>query len=207
MTPRRYEQRARAESAERTRRAILDAVYGELRKSPSTPVAIDRVASEAGVARSTVYVVFGSRAGLFDAFAADLWERSGYDRLLEAIRVPDPLDTLRDGIRVGVDVYAADRDVFRALFSMAALDSEAVGGAIGRIEQNRTQGMAWLAGRLARMGALREGVGQRQAAHVLWMATSFEGFDLLYTGRGLGARAVADVLVSIAERTLLAEPG
>jgi hypothetical protein len=32
--------------------------------------------------------------------------------------------------------------------------------------------------------------------------TSFESFDLLYDGRGLSARATADLLVETAERTL-----
>jgi hypothetical protein len=33
--------------------------------------------------------------------------------------------------------------------------------------------------------------------------TSFESFDLLYTGRGLSTDAVADVLTATAERALL----
>jgi AcrR family transcriptional regulator len=36
------------------------------------------VLNATGVARSTVYVVFQSRAGLFDALAADLYDRAGY---------------------------------------------------------------------------------------------------------------------------------
>ncbi|MFD7012014.1 hypothetical protein [Rhodococcus jostii] len=46
-------------------------------------------------------------------------------------------------------MFAAHRDVFRALFSMAQLDADAVGGAIARIEENRAGGMAHLAQRLA----------------------------------------------------------
>src|SRR5919199_854791 len=98
MATRRYEQRLRAQAAEETRRRILDALYERLREAPADPVSIDRIAREAGVARSTVYVVFGSRAGLFDAFAADLMERGGFERVLEAIANPDPLVTVRDGI-------------------------------------------------------------------------------------------------------------
>ena len=42
------------------------------------------------------------------------------------------------------------------------------------------------------------------AAHVLWIATGFEGFDVLYTGRGLSVKKTGDLLVAMAERTLLA---
>src|SRR4051794_27619900 len=157
MATRRYEQRLRAQSADETRRRVLDAVYEQLRESPAQPVSVDRIARTAGVARSTVYVFFGSRAGLFDAFAADLLERGGFGRVLEAIANPDPRVTVRDGITGGVHLFAAHREVFRALYSMAALDPEAVGGAVQRSEANRAEGMASLAGRLARDGALRDG--------------------------------------------------
>jgi AcrR family transcriptional regulator len=82
MAPRRYEQRLRAESAAETRLRILDAVYERLREAPAEAVSVDWVAKMARVARSTVYLIFESRAGLFDALAADLFDRSGYARLL-----------------------------------------------------------------------------------------------------------------------------
>src|SRR5829696_5842576 len=139
MAIRRYEQRLRAEAAEQTRRRILDAVYERLRVAPTEPVALDRVARKAGVARSTVYLIFGSRAGLFDAVALEVYDRAGYPRLLEAVRVPDPRDTLRGGITAGVHIFAAYRDVFRALYSMEELEQEATGGAISRVEENRAE--------------------------------------------------------------------
>jgi hypothetical protein len=52
---------------------------------------------------------------------------------------------------------------------------------------------------------LRDGIGVKEAAHILWIAASFEAFDLLYTGRGLSPKKVADILVAIAERSLLAK--
>ena len=204
MATRRYDQRLRAQSAEETRRRVLDAVYEELREAPARPVSIDRVARAAGVARSTVYVIYGSRAGLFDALAADLLERGGFDRVLEAVADPDPRVTVRDGIAGGVHTFAAHRDVFRALFSMAALDPDAVGGAMHRGEERRARGMARLAKRLARQGALRAGLTAKQAADRLWVLTSFDAFDLLSSGRGLPADEVGAALVEMAERDVLA---
>jgi AcrR family transcriptional regulator len=204
MATRRYEQRLRAQTADETRRRVLDAVYDELRETPSRPVSVDRIARTAGVARSTVYVIFGSRAGLFDAVASDLMERGGFQRVLDAVANPDPRVTVRDGITGGVHTYAAHRDVIRALFSMAALDEEAVGGAMQRMEERRAKGMMKLARRLARRGHLPERITARQAADRLWVMTSFDAFDLLYSGRRLSADEVAGVLVEITERSLLA---
>ena len=206
MATRRYEQRLRAQTAEETRRRVLDAVYEQLREAPAQPVSVDRIARAAGVARSTVYVIFGSRAGLFDAFAADLLERGGFRRVLEAVADPDPRVTVRAGITGGVHTFAAHRDVFRALVSMAELDPDAVGGAMQRSEQRRAKGMQRLAGRLARQGLLPEGLTAKQAADRLWVLTSFDAFDLLHAGRGLSADAVARVLVDMAERSVLTAP-
>jgi AcrR family transcriptional regulator len=204
VATRRYEQRLRARTAQETRRRVLDAVYDQLREAPAQPVSVDGIARTAGVARSTVYVIFGSRAGLFDAFAADLLERGGFRRVIDAVADPDPRVTLRDGITGGVHTFAAHSEVTRALVSMAALDPDAVGGAMQRSEQRRAKGMMRLARRLARHGLLREGITAKQAADRLWVMTSFDAFDLLYSGRGLSADDVARVLVDVAEHSLFA---
>jgi AcrR family transcriptional regulator len=204
VATRRYEQRLRAQAAEETRRRVLDALYDELRATPAQPVSVDRIARTAGVARSTVYAIFGSRAGLFDAFAADVLERGGFRRVLDAVADPDPRVTLRAGIAGGVHTFAAYRDVFRALVSMAELDPDSVGGAMQRSDERRAKGMTSLARRLARDGLLRERLTATQAADRLWVLTSFDAFDLLYRGRGRSANAVAGILVDLAERAVLA---
>jgi AcrR family transcriptional regulator len=201
-----YEQRARAEEAERTRLRIIEAVFTRLREAPAEPVAIDEVARIAGVARSTVYAIFGSRAGLFDAVGQELAERSGYARLLEAKHEEDARDHLRAGIRAASEMLAANRDIYRALHSMAKLDDQAVGGAMRRREEERTAGMRRLAGRLAEQGVLHEGLSAKDAEHVLWVLTSFESFDSLYTGRGLSTARTVEFLIDIAERALYAKP-
>ncbi|HYY20266.1 MAG TPA: TetR/AcrR family transcriptional regulator [Thermoleophilaceae bacterium] len=204
MATRPYEQRARAEEAERTRMRIIEAVFTRLREAPAERVAIDQVAHMAGVARSTVYAIFGSRSGLFDAVGRELAARSGYARLLDAKHQPDAREHLRAGFRAASEMLAANRDIYRALRSMAQLDEQAVGGVVRRMDEERGRGMARLAGRLAEQGVLREGLSVEDAEHVLWVLTSFESFDALYTGRGLSTDRAVELLVDTAERALYA---
>jgi AcrR family transcriptional regulator len=199
---RKYEQRLRAQTAVDTKRRILDAVYQRLVDAPSEPVSLDKVAKLAEVARSTIYTVFGSRAGLFDAFGMDLLHRGGFTGMVHAVLQPDARQGLRDGIRGNVHMYAAHRDVLRALFSMAELDADAVGGAIRRLEHGRAEGMNGLARRLHEQHALRDGATADHAADVLWLLTSFDSFDLLFTGRRLSTDTVTATLADTAEHAL-----
>ena len=202
MATRKYEQRLRAESAEETRRRILDAVCQRLRSAPAEPVSIEEIARMARVSRSTVYLVFGSRAGLFCALGADLLERGGFGSMLAAASHPDAREALRGGIRGVVEMYAAHRDVLRALNSMAQLDADAVGGAVQRMDEGRAGGMAAQARRLAEQGILRADVTVDVATDLLCLLTSFDSFDLLHTGRDLPAAQAADLLITTAERSL-----
>lgn len=202
MSPRRYEQRLRAEAAEDTRRRVLDALYERLRSAPSRPVSVDEVAQAAGVARSTIYLIFGSRAGLFDALAAELFKTGEFALVESAAANPNARESLRDSALGGVRMFAAHRDVFRVLYSMAQLDAKAVGGAVQRLEAARAGGMSRLATRLAAHDLLRSDVTTEDATHVLWLLSSFDAFDVLFTGRGLGVDEVAELLTAVAERTL-----
>ena len=124
MPTRKYEQRLRAEAADETRRRILDALYERLRERPAEPASVDEIARLARVSRSTIYLIFGSRAGLFDALANDLFESGEFARVVEAIAQPDAREHLRGGVEGGTRMFAAHRDVFRVLYSMAAARRE-----------------------------------------------------------------------------------
>lgn len=202
MATRKYDQRLRAESAAETRRRILDAVARRLREAPTEPLNLDQVASMAKVARSTIYVVFDSKAGLLDAFARDLWERTGLPELTKAVASEDPRDHLRLGIDASCRMYAADLELYRVLFAMSQLDPRSVGGAIETKEEARAGGIAHLAQRLEEGKVLRDGVTVDEAADLLWMLTSFEAFELLHTGRRLSIDDAIGVLVDTAERAL-----
>ncbi|GAA2137565.1 TetR/AcrR family transcriptional regulator [Actinomadura napierensis] len=191
---------AQAESGRVPRRG--DAVRRLLVEAPAEPVSLDGVARLARVARSTIYTVFGSRTGLFVALGMDLLDRGGFAGMRQAFVQPDARQGMRDGIVLSARMYAAHRDVLRALYSMAHLDAEAVGAAVRLLEDGRAHGMDGLARRLHEAGALRDGVTAEQAGHTLWLLTGFDAFDALFTGRSLPADAVAAHLADVAERAL-----
>jgi len=199
---RKYEQQLRAETAEETRRRILDAVAQRLRDAPTEPLSLDQVAKLARVARSTIYLIFGSRAGLFDAFTDDLADRTGLAGLTEAVANPDARRHLREGIAAGYRMFAEDLVVYRVLFSMNHLDPASVGGAVERMEKRRAGGMRYLAQRLAENSVLRDDVTLEQAADVLWVLCSFETFDTLYTDRGKSLDETIQLIAWMAEQSL-----
>ena len=202
MPTREYKQRLRAESAAETRQRILDAVAERMRTAPTEPVSIDQVARLAKVSRSTIYVVFDSRAGLFEAFAEDLWERTGLADLSQATKSADALEHLRGAMKAACRMFAGDLDVYRVLFTMARLDPDAVGQVIERTETDRKHGMKHLAMRLAEDGYLRDDITVEQALDLLWVLGSFDAFYLVHAGRNLSVDDAADLLSLTAERTL-----
>jgi AcrR family transcriptional regulator len=205
MSTRPYRQQVRAQAAEETRRRILDALYAQLRDRPAAPVRLEEVATAAGVSRSTVYLAFGSRAGLFAALTERLLLGPGNQRIDEAARHPDARETLRGGLEGGVRMYAAHRDVLRVLYAAGKLDPGGAGGAIARSERRRYESMTWIADRLAAQGRLRPDVAPEQAAHVIWLLASFDAFDLL-TARGVADEDVTRILTETAEAALLGLP-
>jgi AcrR family transcriptional regulator len=201
MSQRRYVQKARAEAAAETRARILDATLASFRRAPEDGLSVDQIAEEAGVARSTVYVVFGGRAGLFEAATLELVERAGRERLSKETMRPDALDALRGALRVSCEMYGAERDAFRAIISLGVTDPDAA-RAYELLEETRAGGMLFMAKRLHEEGKLRDGVTRRDAADVLWLLASFDAFDQLRTGRNLSTKKAADRIVEMAERTL-----
>ena len=202
MSPRRYEQRKRADSAAETRRLILDTVFEALRDHPAGTVSVGEVARRAGVARSTLYLTFGSRAGLFEAVATEVAERSGLAAVVEAVADPDAREHLRRGIRASFAMFAAERDVWAALFAMGHADPHSLGGAVAFNEQARHQAVGELVVHLGAQGELRDGITAEEAVDVLFVLTSFQSFDLLVTDRGVPVELAVDRLVAAAERAV-----
>jgi AcrR family transcriptional regulator len=165
-------------------------------------VSVDEIARLAGVARSTIYLTFGSRAGLFHALFDEVLRGNAYRDLIEAVYHPDPLTMLREGILATMRMYAEHADVQRVFYRMATLEPDAAPFPPGRAEDDRRGGMERLARTLAEHGLLRADITVEDATHMLWLLTSFDAFDQLHTGRGLTVDKTAELLTAMAERSV-----
>jgi AcrR family transcriptional regulator len=158
---------------------------------------MEDVAKRSGVTRATVFNQFGSKLALLQAIAAEAGQRSRSQTTFEAQKLPDAYEAFRLSLIEGYRFFAAERMMFRQIISLAAVDPEAKELVAG-FEQNRRQGMKQMADRLADEGYMREGWSRGTLADLLWIATSFETFDLLHSGRGLSARVAAQRTLAMA---------
>jgi AcrR family transcriptional regulator len=201
--PRTYVQKARAEAAERTRAQILESARASLLANERLEFSVGDVATAAGVARSTIYATFGSRAGLLAALSDDVLHGAGLDEVIDAFKLPDPRQALELSLAASCRMFAAEQGLFRRLHLLGEVDPEAA-APLKRSESDRAYGMASLADRLQASGQLREGVEPAHAADTLWLLTSFAAFDELYTRRGLDAAATTATLLDLVRRAVLA---
>jgi AcrR family transcriptional regulator len=201
-TPKRpYRQRLRAESSAMTRQRIIDAARQVLTAQPLRGFNLSEVAEAARVVRSTIYAVFGSREGLLRAVAQDMTERGGWDRMREAFRDPDAWAAIRRNIEEGTRMVASEHPVALAISTLAAVDPDAAVVA-AEMDELRLRGLRDLVRRLDEQGYLRPELGRERAVEILWVLTSWNSFDQLYSGRGLDQPAAAERLVTMARLTL-----
>lgn len=200
--PRTYVQRARQETAAATRRRMIEAARAVLARGDLAKLDLADVAKEAGLARSTIYLSFGTRSAFIDEIVRDSLARAGFGRLGQYFMLPDAAEAMEKSLAQGAVVYAAEHLVLSRMIQLARLDKEA--GALGeQRERNRMAGMRDLASRLRRQGKLRAGLSAETAASILWVLTSFDTFDQLHLGWGLDAKACGARLVALARGSLL----
>src|SRR5215472_2400600 len=199
---RRYVQRARAESAATTRRRMLEAARVVLLDDEVPRLELAEVAERAGTARSTVYLSFGTRSALITAILDDSLNRAGFERVRECLALPDAIEAMEKTLAQAAAMYATEHAVLRRMLLLARLDPDAARDYEAR-QQRRAAGMGGLAKRLRDQQRLRARVSVDEASAVLWVLTSFETFDQLFSGWSLDARTCEALIVAMARSSLL----
>ena len=200
--PRAYRMQARAESAEATRRRVIDAARQAILDGPAPEISMGDVARRAGVARSTLYASHGSQAGLIGAVMVDAGMRGGFEHMLELFNMPDAAEAMRLALREGMRMIASDYELARRGRILAQLDPAVMAG-MKVSDEFRAGGMRYQAGRLAEQGHLRPGVTVEDAAALLYALTDLGTFEALRSGFGLDTEQIADFTVAVASRQLL----
>ena len=197
-----YRQRKRAASAASTRARILRTARGLFERKGLFDVGMDAVAERAGVARATVFQIFGSKAGLLDAIAVSTEDSAEFRAVLAALGDSNPSRAVKRSINAGCLLWAKNARLVGAMSMLASIDRD-IARAVAQREAMRAASLAAVVERLAAAGELRRGVGRRRATEILLLATSFAAFDELRRKRGLPLREVQRALRAIAERALL----
>lgn len=202
MGKRRYQQRQRAQTAEATRQRIIEAARICLTATPLLAVSMERIAEQAGVARRTIYQVFGSRVGLFEALEQDLLRRGRFDEVQDAFnKNSDARQILDQMIPAGVRLMEREEAILRALSLQALIDPEAA-QLTQHLNAGRIGGMRYLAQLLVEQDYVRPGVTQTEAGDILALLTDFATFDQLKTRAGLSTQEIVRRLHTLASSLL-----
>lgn len=190
MSARGYQQRQRAQSAEATRQRILAAARDCLTATPLLAVSLERIARQAGVARRTIYQVFGSRVGLFEALEQDLLARGGFAEVQAAFNEhTDARQILERMLPASARLLERERAILRALYLQSLIDPEAA-SLTQRIDEGRIGGMRYLAQLLEEQGYIRPGLTRAEVGDILALLTDFVTFDQLRTRLDLSPEAI-----------------
>jgi len=149
-----------------------------------------------------VYQQFGSKLRLIDAVTRDLDHRGGYEQLVGALTIEDPVESLCASMRAGYGVYACDPQLFRQLYGVAAGDPD-VAELMAMREEGRRNFVSRLVARLEASSRLRPGVTSEDATAILLVLTHFATFDQFQAVPD--ARPAADIAIAILTQTLLRE--
>jgi AcrR family transcriptional regulator len=150
---------------------------------------IDAISEVADVPQATVYRLFSSKPGILKSLldvsiAGDdadvpMAQRPHVRSLLDA---SDPTEQLAGFVAVAVDVNRRVAPIHRVLLSAADTDHEAA-ALIDELTEQRQRGQRMIARALARAGALRPGLRERDAADVIHALLSPELYRLLVVDR------------------------
>ena len=202
MSPRPYRMGARQAAAEETRARVVAATR-EMLSAPGGIGAftVDAVARAAGVARMTVYHQFGSKTGLIEAvFDSLAIVRVGVPRLVAALDLADPAETLAEFVRTFAAVWQEDRLVIRRLQGLAALDP-AFAEVWNAREERRRGGMRQIATRVAATAVQAAPLDIDAATAALYAVISPEAFEAM-AGASHSFAAVAPLVHQLARFTL-----
>ncbi|HVD46399.1 MAG TPA: helix-turn-helix domain-containing protein [Candidatus Limnocylindria bacterium] len=206
---RRYDSSLRKEQARQTRTRMLEAAERLFADHGYASSTIETIASTAGVAVDTVYATFGSKRGLLSALM-DL-RVGGDDQPVELLDRAGPQAVRREPnqkrqiARFAEDVSAIGeraRPVDDIIRGAAAVDAE-IAGYRARLQQSRFENMRRFVSWVASNGPLRAGIGEDDAAAIVWSLTSPEMHRLLRVERAWTPERYAEWLAETLTRTLL----
>jgi AcrR family transcriptional regulator len=189
--PRRYDSSRRRAQAEATQQEILEAAKRLIDRQGYAATSMAEIAAEAGVALKTVYVAFGTKAGVLRA----LWNLvlRGDEEPIPVAERPwfremaaesDPERQVRLMARSSREIKARGAGTLMGVIRAAAPTDPDIAALWDRIQRefHATQGL--LVKMLQAKGALRKGLTGRKATDLLWALNHPDLYQLLVVEQG-----------------------
>lgn len=193
----------RAEYAEATRRAIVEAARRLFAEKGYFLTKVDEIAVAARVSPATVYSVAGGKQGLLRTLI-DEW--SAAPVVAETRAHLAELDTAEEILGVLAtmtrDMRQEYGDIMRFVLAAAPHDTIAAEGLRTATARYRG-GIAFVAERLADLGALRDGMKAEEALDILWFYFGYTGFFTLLDDNGWSYDKARQWLTAAAKDALL----
>jgi AcrR family transcriptional regulator len=191
------------------RRAVVDAARSLFLDRGYAGTTVEAISELAEVPPATVYRLFASKLGILKALldasiAGDdqpvaVQERPDVTALFAE---PDPVALLVGFAGVTTAINRRTNDVHRVLVSAAGSDPAAA-ELLGEIQQQRSHGQSRIARTLARNGALRADLRERDAIDIVHAVMSPEVYRLLVVDRGWSPKRYEEWLATTLRQQLL----
>ena len=210
VKPRRtYDGAARQARTRRTWAAVVEAAQSLFVERGYAATTIEAISDRSDTPQATVYRLFSSKLGILKALL-DV-SIGGDDRAMPMADRPqvrallsdaDPANRLTGFAALLREIMARVGPVHRVLADAARSDQDAA-ALLAEIARQRHEGQQGIARSLARSGALRPGLSERDAADVIHALASPEVYGLLVTDRGWSGERYETWLRSILTDQLL----
>jgi AcrR family transcriptional regulator len=172
------------------RAAVVDAAQSLFLERGYGATTMESISERADVPAATVYRLFSSKLGILKALLdrsivgddddVPMAERPQVRALLAE---PDPTELLRGFVAFTAQLNARIEPLYRILGGAAGIDADAA-RLLETLTQQRQQGQRLIARSLARAGALRPDLRERDAADLIHALLSPELYRLLVADRG-----------------------
>lgn len=169
----------RAEYAEATRVAIVEAARRLFSRHGFVGTKVDDIAAEARVAPATVYAVAGGKQGLLRTLV-DQWTQAPVvaETLTRHQAIADPDEILRQTAATVRSMREDYGDIIRLVLTTAPQHAE-VAQALEVATTRYRDAVRAVAVRLDEVGGLREGLSVDEATDILWFYFGYSGFFTL----------------------------
>jgi AcrR family transcriptional regulator len=207
---RRYDGAARQARTRRTRAAVVEAARSLFLERGYAATTIEAIGDRSDTPQPTVYRLFSSKLGILKS-VLDV-SIGGDDRAVAMLDRPEVRALLADadpknqlaGFCVLVREVMARAGPVHGILADAARSDQDAASLLGEIARQRHEGQRRIARSLARSGALRPGLRERDAADIIHALSSPEVYGLLVFDRGWTGERYEKWLRSILIDQLLA---